>query len=187
MKHIWSVLCRRASIDSVENTISLMDVVEQILFTFPAGVSPPPTTGSHALGTKMQLASLWKRDHEGTPERGRIRVTLKTPRDPQPAIQPELEVDLEGGPHARVLVDVTSLLWRGTGEYSFQIELQEKRGWKTVAEIPLVVGVELTPTKQVPNPAAVPVVATTAKPKKKAPVQARLVIRLPKPLPKPRR
>jgi hypothetical protein len=136
MIHIWSVLCRRGSIDQVSNTLTLVEVIEAVAIRFLAGAAPPDPVGDKAVSTDMQLVSLWSKDAS---DKQRFRVLLKTPRDPQPTNHPEISVDFEKGTKARTFLAIGGITWRGPGQYAFLVQVPKGRDWKTVTEIPLEV------------------------------------------------
>ncbi len=77
IRHVWSVLCTKSSIDSDTNNISLFEILEQIQvsqFPEPAGdaitVVPMP----------VELVSLWTREPVGEPQQGECRLTMYSPR-----------------------------------------------------------------------------------------------------------
>lgn len=138
MKHIWSVLCRHASVEAEVNVVSLLDVMEEITIEFPPS-GPPPATGAEHLAIPMELVSLWRKENERE-KGGRLRIILKTPRDPQPRTRPEADLVFKpDAPNARLTAKIQQILWRGPGEYTYVVQLRTKAGaWKTIAELPFI-------------------------------------------------
>jgi hypothetical protein len=61
IQHVWSVLCARAVIDSESNTISLFDVVEQIVAIGP-GIAAIGPGAEGVAPVSLELVTLWSRD-----------------------------------------------------------------------------------------------------------------------------
>lgn len=137
--HVWSVLCRKVSIDRETNNVSLFDVLEQIQvyeWAGPAGIAGP-----------FELASLWYRPD--VPSRGEARVTLRSPsgRLLHEATQ---EIDLREFRRVRVRYLIPGMHIEGSGTYSFIVEgrQQNAEDWFAAASIPLEVNVTTLPMQR---------------------------------------
>lgn len=165
MKHIWSVLCAHAIVEQETNTVSLMNVIEQITVQFnePAVPTPGPT---HMLPIPLQLVTLWQRD-PGKTAGARFKVFLRTPRDPQPQGHAEGTIDAGSNPRARITTKVPGIPWLGEGIYAFVVQLFKKREWTTVAEVPFWLKLG-TPAAQSPTQSQTTAPATPKTRKKRS-------------------
>lgn len=156
MKHLWSVLCRHASVDKDSNLLSLLDVVEAITMQFQPTVPDPG--GAHVLPIPMELVTHWGRDTKQA-KADKFRIIFRTPRDPQPQMQPEGTVEFPPGEsRIRTIAKVQGFIWRGMGTYTYLMQVHDKGGWKTVAEIPF----ELKPA---PTPTVAPILVAASRKK----------------------
>lgn len=130
--HVWTVLCSKSIIDKDSNSISLLEVIEQIT---GRGVK-----GEAVVPIPMELVSLWARTDPEKPARGRARVCLIEPdgseRDPF-----EIDIDLMTYQRSRTRFQMSGLPIRLAGRYYFRIEIhtQGEEGWGEVSRIPLEV------------------------------------------------
>jgi len=134
MRLIWAVLCRHAIVEQETNTLSLMDVIEQITIEFNESPIPPPTKPA-ALPIPLELISLWQKG----PDRGggTFKVTLRTPQGSTSPGHATGTIEPGPAPRSRITTRIPNLPWRGEGEYAFVVQLSTKSaGWRTVADVP---------------------------------------------------
>ncbi len=135
--HVWSILCSRAIIDLRTNNISLIDIVEEIM------VPVPPTYITERKPLPLALAitvvSLWRRELDDQPTKGRGRVRLLMPHQNEAKQISVYEIDLSEKLRTRAYGDIPGIPFMGPGTYRFIIQLQNEREdeWKEVASIPL--------------------------------------------------
>ncbi len=128
--HVWSVLCRRSSIDRETNNISLFDVVEQLQL-FEGSEVPSSVAGP------FEIVSLWTRSAE--PTRGEAQISLRGPSG-RLLIPPLLqEIDLREARRLRARQRLSLIPIEGSGVHVFSIErrLHGRERWDEVATIPV--------------------------------------------------
>ncbi len=136
IRHVWTVLCGKSSIDRETNNISLFEVVEQLQVGGwagePADVPIP-----------LELVTLWSRVQPDKPSRGEARIILETPGGHR-GISQSHAVDLRKYHRVRNRARIPTIRIEGSGVYSFVVELrqQDKEEWLEVAKIPVEVQVE---------------------------------------------
>jgi len=139
IRHLWSVLCLRCITDQDTNSLSLIEVLEEITLTGPllgegqTATSPFP----------IYLVSLWMRDPEDQPVDGAARLQFLSPLGD--VIRSfEHPVELLEKPRLRTRANIANLPFSQSGTYSFRLQVreQETEEWRTVATLPLWVKVE---------------------------------------------
>lgn len=181
MKHAWSVLCADYVFDEHAGLMDIKGIIDDAILLVPSDVVLPDASGGSTVSANFKLVSCWFRDGVDVPEGGRCRLTLVTPRDPQPTVAAEIAVGLTAAKRATTTVNITAYLWRGTGRYIFKVEAETQISdqWQTVAEVPFQVRVEVQP-KAVTRPS---VPTSTKRPKgfkgtdKKKPVRKTVTTR----------
>jgi len=133
MKHIWTVACSRAVIDSETNNVNLQNVVEELTIH-----APPQPDG--ILPIDVDVVSTWIRDALDTPEAGEIRVSFRSPKG-KSLRKSEGQIDLNKAPRFRVKARFSGLPLAESGVYSFRVDARESGvgRWRKYAEIPLIV------------------------------------------------
>jgi hypothetical protein len=142
IRHIWSVLCSKASIDRQTNNVSLFEVLESVQFAtdrevqFPANL---PFTGT--------IVSLWARQDPNTPVAGQMRVRLLSPTGDELLNHPAV-IELQGASRTRNLVNLNGIRIAGNGWHEFEISwrLTDDDLWHQVASLPLDFTLTVDPT-----------------------------------------
>ncbi len=133
-KHIWSILCSKALTDKNTNSVSLMEIVEQI------AISPLPPNKQIIVPLTLDLVTLACRSDPATPEKQMARMTLLTPSgDSVEGIR--FELDLTGSVRCRATLHMDGLPLEGVGEYTFLLEFldEESEEWTEIYRLPLEV------------------------------------------------
>jgi len=138
IKHIWSVLCREALIDSETNNVSLLNIFErlEINISLPKDITIPvdvPIT--------YELVSLWVKDNLTKEEELDINISIISPENEvvnQLSKKMVIPVDKA---RMRSRIKITGLKITKSGNYLFQIAVKEMNSKKftTEAELPLEV------------------------------------------------
>lgn len=138
IKHAWTVLCRRSSIDKDSNNISISDVLERL----QVNVKPELVEGKDAftLPVEYEIVSLLYRDSKGKEEEVSLRVEFRDPEDKNLSktdfniiVKPE---------HLRMRnrSRIKGLILNETGTYTFLLSVKQGNSkYKEVARIPLEV------------------------------------------------
>ncbi|MBM3151373.1 MAG: hypothetical protein FJZ96_04085 [Chloroflexi bacterium] len=132
IEHIWSVLCSQSVIDSETNTVSIQNVIEQILINSdpkPDGFLPIP----------LELITLWGRKESDRTEKGIERVSFVSPSKNTNVVA-EATIDLSAAERYRHRVRFPGLPLHEAGRYYFIVEIKEDGGvWREAAAVPLTV------------------------------------------------
>jgi len=132
-KLLWSILCKKASIDQASNNVSLFEIVDQL------NLQGPPPGERILVPAQFDLATLWMRSDVDTPESDLARLTIEMP-DGEIVESSTFEVNLAQAVRHRNILSLSSLPVHGPGLYYFNIELQEVPGeWKRIHQVPLQV------------------------------------------------
>jgi hypothetical protein len=139
IRHIWSVLCQSASFDAQTNSISLLNVLEQIITFGEPSVDRPGIV-------QAELVSLWKREQLDSPSSGKMQAFYIDPTGKQ-SDPISLEINLSQSNFHRTRLSLPGFPLIATGEYIFHIEyqVQGEEQWRPAAEIPLVVLAQESP------------------------------------------
>ncbi|HZU83258.1 MAG TPA: hypothetical protein VE987_10095 [Polyangiaceae bacterium] len=138
MRHVWSILCTKASVDELTKNISLFDTIEEVQLQRLPGAPPGEPA---AVSVQWDLVTLWMRSARDTPERFRQRVSLRAPSG-RILLGPETSevLLLDAVMRARAILRLVGLAIDGPGEHCFVIEYEaEPARWQTAAELPLFV------------------------------------------------
>jgi hypothetical protein len=133
INHVFSVLCNKSSIDIDSNTVSILEVLEQLtIFTDQAkGILLP---------IHFELFSLLTRAQKEQPAQGQLRINFCDPSGAR-VNQQELAVDLSSVIFFRTRTRFNGLELNDPGIYKFVVELKqsEETPWVEVAQLPLLV------------------------------------------------
>jgi len=136
IEHIWSVVCGRAIVDQQTNSLTLVDVMEQLEIG-----APPPSEGERGvLPMQVIVATLWRQKELGTPAKGAYSLELKAPDDTEMFKQIS-DVDLTAHNRLRTFNAINGIPILGPGTYRFQIRLRldGQEDWIEVSSLPLEV------------------------------------------------
>lgn len=151
-EHVWSVLCYKASVDKVTNSVSLLDVYEGITLQNTPDLSAVAEAGKGKKDAlfpmQMDLMTLWVRSEFGKPESGSYRLVLQPPEGKKVTLADEVPIDLNNHPRSRNRVQMPVMLYRGPGVYYFLVSLRQTKGWKRVAKVPLDISLSEEVQKQ---------------------------------------
>lgn len=148
IKHIWSVLCQKSSVDQQSNNVSLFDIFEAL----EVGVNP--TVGTKAsddpkfnIPIQYQIVTLWT--VAGTKnDSGEIRITLINPDGKEKIL---VNTDLRFPPEKkrmRTINQIQGLPADKSGDYHFIVELKQEEKFQKVADLPLEVKININSTPQ---------------------------------------
>lgn len=139
MKHIWSVLCQRSSIDERSKLLSLFNCVEEIKLEINkrsiAEISMPISIPS-----EFQLVSFWTEEKKKRNSLD-IKIDLLGPRgDILRTNQNKIDFPGESA-KCRSIVDIKGLLIAGEGRYIIKVSQKTKKEYQVVAELPIDVNI----------------------------------------------
>ena len=141
IKHVWTIVCSKASIDTQSNNVSLFNVLEQI--NIQDLVKP-----EFVLAFNFEVLTCWIRENPETPCKGRQRLAFIDPMNKQLA-HIELDINLAQTERARNRFQINSLPLTIPGRYFFRTDLQieGESDWQTVNQYPLTVQFKTSPTE----------------------------------------
>jgi hypothetical protein len=136
IKHIWTIVCSKASIDEQSHNASVFNVLEQI------NVLEEIRDPKPVLAFSFEVLTCWIRENSEIPCRGRQRLTLIDPQNEQLA-HIELDINLAKTERARNRFQLNGLPLSIAGRYFFRTDFQEdgESDWQTVHEYPLTINI----------------------------------------------
>lgn len=153
--HLWSVLCRSATIDAANSDLSLFKTIDELAVTFPSTAALQSFSAQAAqkpVGAPMpcELVTLWKKIDRAKPADFESRVLL---RDSEGTVLMTSEIPIEmtdGKFRHRHRLSLPVVPITVPGEYVFAVEARAKgeEAYETVAEIPLDISFKLEKPKE---------------------------------------
>ena len=134
IQHIWSVLCERISTDQDTNLVSYLTCIEEITVSQLPFAIP-----------LLALGSLWQTDRPFK-DVLKARLLLNSP-DGSEKILIETEASIFQKERHRINIILNGIPFDKFGKYIFKVQMKLKEEWKTAAEIPLKVGMQVEPHK----------------------------------------
>jgi hypothetical protein len=128
MKHVWSILCRRAITDQSTQAVSLFEVID--------GFPVPENAGEGLLAIEADFVTVWEREDERIGEHHNARLTVLDPRGDAIGTPLIYNVDLESAPRARNTTRFPGFPIRGLGSHNIRLETENPDGesWDTKLE-----------------------------------------------------
>lgn len=141
IRHIWSVLCSKASIDRETNNVSLFEVLESVQFGTNAPVQFPVN-----LAFAGTVVTLWVRQEPNTPVTGQMRTRLLSPGGEELSSL-VLAINLQNANRTRTLISLNGIRIAGNGTHQFEISwrVRDDDEWSPVALLPLDITVRVDP------------------------------------------
>lgn len=137
-RHVWSVLCERALVDQDTQSVSMIDVIEELLLEgeLPAGRVDVPLQAS--------LVTYWTRSAQDAPEQGQSRLRVLSPMGEALASGKPSDVSLREQTRAQVVSRIDSMPLEGEGVYQLVIDLrgEQDTDWSEAGRVPLEVRVQ---------------------------------------------
>jgi hypothetical protein len=129
IKHIWSILCERISIDQETNLVSYLTCVEEITANKLPAVHP-----------LFAMGSIWHTDCPGE-DMLKIRLVCISPDGTRRDLIETKEFKLDKERHRTNLI-LNGISFDQAGKYMFRLESKSEKGWKTETEIPIKISVK---------------------------------------------
>ncbi len=149
-KHLWTVICSRAIVDSETKQATLVDIVEKVTVhaDIQAADSETPVFDIEAMletydmvkvPVRLSLVCLWTRSVRDLPEASQSRFRIKTGTGKTVAEAHE-EIPLGQTVNARMTINFDSFPFAGYGVYSVETwSRSEGKRWKKHTVLPLEV------------------------------------------------
>lgn len=135
MKHIWSVLCQKSSIDVETNLLSLFNCVEELSLTLE---NTEALKNNLVISTEFQLVSFWARESAETENSLEIEGELI---DAQGKVLNKFNNNFpvkQGVLRFRNRTNIQGLPITGPGRYLLRLKQKNEQGdWLIVTELPL--------------------------------------------------
>lgn len=132
----WAVFCERAVIDSTTNSLTLMQILDEI---HPS--RPPPEILKEAAGRPIAaqftcaIVTLWERPSiKDATSPAEVKIELFDPKN-NLVIQAQQMLDFKSALRSRMLANLTALPVHLEGTYVWRISLSTSRRWKPSGEI----------------------------------------------------
>jgi hypothetical protein len=137
MKHVWSVICQKSSIDFENNFISLFDCIEEMSLVIDKDKAPHD--GKIVIPAEFQLVSFWSIEDSSRDNNLVIKVDLV---DPQGSVLNNFSssfVVKSGLARFRNRANIQGLPITTEGRYYFKVWQKDeaKENFKLVAELPI--------------------------------------------------
>lgn len=144
MKHIWSVLCKKAIIDRETNSLSLLESLEQITITLPSQEAMNSVKGQLKIPLEFELVSFWVEQDESKKKEINMLIEVYDPDNVKiHSAEKKIEVP-ENSRRMRILSKITGLRFTKAGVYTLKVSNKAQQKYHVVAEIPLEILLEFT-------------------------------------------
>lgn len=130
VKHLWTVICRSSSIDSITKNFSLSNVLDEVQVgkKDASGKSLLPAKGE-SIPLDFQVVTLWKKMDGEKNEKIALEGELQVvdPEGETLLTQPFPIVINEGKQRTRAIIGFPAFKVTGPGEYTFKIKAREDK------------------------------------------------------------
>lgn len=137
IRHVFSVICRYASVDQFSNTLTMAEVVENLSAQSAEllQISNPPV----GLPIEASVVSAWFNDGDRD-EETKQRISLVVPNG-RVLTPHETSITVKAGQSHRTIAKTPALPYCGDGRYWFEVSILRHDGWDVVARLPFVIQV----------------------------------------------
>lgn len=142
MNHLWSLLCKKAIVDVQTNSLSLFGVLEQATITI---TSKKELKEISVIPMDFDLASFWV-DEDGRADKQRdiqMLIEISGPDKKKTELSKQKIEVKKGIKRMRTFNHFDGIKFRGPGIYKFVIKHKVGGNYRTVAEVPLEVIVQI--------------------------------------------
>jgi hypothetical protein len=147
IRHVWSILCSKVSVDRETNNVSLFEILESVQFMISTAVTYPANFLFDA-----NLVTLWARQDRSEPNEGEMRVRLLAPNGDQLAMVSN-SFNFQSSLRARVIGKFNTIRVAGEGVHEWEISYRQssQEDWRIVASIPLEISVQVVAPGEQPH------------------------------------
>jgi hypothetical protein len=138
-----TALCKSAVVDRFSNSLSLLEIVEELQLTTNDPTAAAAAAGESVLrvpGVELKFVIVFVRSDDAVPESATARVVIRMPSG-QRHIGPETTVELREYRAYRNIGSVTGMPVSGSGLYYFDVEIRDGDAWKFAATYPVKISV----------------------------------------------
>ena len=132
----WVVFCERAVIDSATNSLSIMNIYEELHPTPPTKEQIEAARGT-TIGAALPAALVthWERSHASRAERAtQIRLRLVAPNGSK-QIEATQHLDFGSAKYARLVANLLGLPIGQEGTYLWRVHIRSGSTWKLMGQI----------------------------------------------------
>lgn len=135
LRHIWTVICQKSSIDANSNLLNLFEILEKVDINLNPAIQSVPEGQVLAIPFNFDIVSYWRKG-EGKQSKGEGKMRLISPEGKQLNEFP-FEISIpENLTASRVVAKVSGLSFTTTGEYTIEVLQKVGKDFKVVAEVP---------------------------------------------------
>lgn len=149
MKNIWSVLCGKAVVDQMSNSLSIQDVIDEVTISFAKPEDMQIETKN--IPVSMMVVNLWY--DENTQEERTLDYVIEV-YDPKNEKMGEFPISAKFDAkrkRLRTIANINGLKLTTEGLYSFRTSFKDQKGnLLQVAEIPIDIKFVLNMRKDAP-------------------------------------
>lgn len=133
---LWTMVCNRAVVDQFTNSVSLIDLIEEI--QVPRPPAQQDKRAKPVIPLRFYVASLWSRSDPNRPERTRSKLHIVAPNG-EVLANAEQEINLDSHQRMRGLMPLPMLPVPVEGEYKFIVFQQDGNRWKKMSTTSVMV------------------------------------------------
>src|SRR5258706_4405510 len=130
IKHIWSVLCLKALIDSDTNNLTIVDVLEELSINVSSApvANAGVNTGMNRIDIPItyEVVSLWIRDSAKTKETVTLKVEVIDPSGKELNMFEQPAEMKEGLLRYRTRLKISGMEVTTPGRYTFHVKIKEE-------------------------------------------------------------
>jgi len=133
IRHVWTVICQKSSIDTNSNLLSLFEILEKVDINLNPAVQNIPEGQVLSIPFNFEIISYWRK---GSQNKGEGKVRLVSPEGKQLNEFPFEVVIPQNLSAYRVVAKVSGLSFTTSGEYKIEILQKVGKEFQVVAEVP---------------------------------------------------
>lgn len=135
MKHAWTILCRKSSIDKDTNNLSLFDSFEELHVT---PTDKLPDKAKQGLPVNFEIVSLWYDNDPSTESKGTLRIELYDSKNKKFKEFDHEFVIPKNFKRMRTRIRMIGLPMSEAGDYIFKIKYQksDQTNYTLATELP---------------------------------------------------
>ena len=152
VNHIWSLLCRRSTIDSETNNLSIYDVFEQLTIDLKIKTGNADKVTKINVPIEYEVVSLWSKSEDKVYS-GEAKVEIIDPTGETGKVFEEPIEMPQTMKRLRTRLRISGFVAEKSGIYNFQVSYRVKGEdkYKKVADIPLEIIIKKEIVSELPN------------------------------------
>ena len=136
MKHIWTVICEKSSVDQKTNLLSMFNCLEKIILTIDKDKTPK--MGELVIPANFQLVSFWTVENKGEENNLKFKIEIISPKGTLlDSFENSVNVDKKIS-RLRNITNIQNLKINGEeGRYKIRISQKKEEQFILVSDLPL--------------------------------------------------